>query len=172
MALLTCALSRPWLAWESSPGLEHRQCRPERIRLHRAQQAARLRLHRSAESSRAHARVVVHDLFRVAFVVDIADPTERTATQWVRAIFNDAPQTLRLRLWTVWIMLGFRLGSPFSRTRVLGWELERVTPDGIVLAARPHIGMPAQLLCAGIEPTHGLTVPMVLKEFRRRMEDA
>jgi hypothetical protein len=43
-------------------------------------------------------------------------------------------------------MLGLRLGSPWSRRRVLGWQIRRRTPDFVLLTAGSRIGMPAELL--------------------------
>lgn len=43
-------------------------------------------------------------------------------------------------------MLGLRLGSPWSRRRILGWRIRRSTPDFVLLAAGSRIGMPAELL--------------------------
>ena len=53
---------------------------------------------------------------------------------------------MRARLLRGWCLLGLRLGSPWSRRRVLGWQIRRSTPDFVLLAAGSRIGMPAELL--------------------------
>jgi hypothetical protein len=127
-----------------------------------------------------------------AFVVDVGDSQDRTAEHWARAILDDAPDTVRLRLWWSWIMLGLRLGPPCSRRRVLGWKVVSRAPDHVLLGAGSRIGMPAQLLVrrepgalvfdtlvqknnrvarmvwARIEPTHERVLPALLRQFRRR----
>jgi hypothetical protein len=131
--------------------------------------------------------------YQDAFVIDVDRPRERTAEQWARAILDGASQTLRLRLWSAWMMLGLRLAPPFSKRHVLGWEIRRQTPDFVLLGARSRIGMPAELLVmrredgllfdtfvqksnplaravwAGIEPTHERVLPALLSQFRRRI---
>ena len=67
--------------------------------------------------------------YEEAFVVDAAAVQWRTAEQWARAIFDDAPAALRGALWSTWVVLGLRLGSPWSGRRVVGWELRRSTHD-------------------------------------------
>jgi len=128
-----------------------------------------------------------------AFVVELADPLARTARRWMSAIFDDAPQQLRLSLWLAWRALGLRLGSPFSGSGPLGWEVETASPDVVLMSARSRIGMPAQLLLhrqsnsllldtfiqqetaiaraiwTATEPTHRRAVPIVLADFQRRV---
>jgi len=127
-----------------------------------------------------------------AFLVDVGAPPTRAAEQWARAILDDAPTSVRLRLWSAWMMLGLRLASPGSRRHVLGWEIRKATPDYVLLGSRSRIGMPAELLVkrhgktllfdtfvqksnpiaaaawAAIERTHERTVPALLGQFRRR----
>jgi hypothetical protein len=81
-----------------------------------------------------------------AFLVDIRAARQRTGEQWARAILDDAPITVRRKLWWSWLALGLRLGSPRSERSVLGWEVRRSTPDLALLGARSWIGMPAELL--------------------------
>jgi hypothetical protein len=139
---------------------------------------------------------LAHIDYADAFLIDIRDPKARTAEHWAREIFDDPPSTLRLRMWSAWtMMLGLRLGSPFSKRFVLGWEVRRSTPDHVLLGAGSRIGMPAQLLVkreehallfdtfvqkdnaiaramwASIEPTHQWFVPTLLRQFRRRACD-
>ncbi len=128
-----------------------------------------------------------------AYLVRVGRSTDRTAEQWARAIFDDAPSPLRLRLWSGWIMLGLRLAAPGSPGHILGWEIRKNTADFILLGARSRVGMPAELLIkrqgdavlfdtfvqqqnpraravwAGIHPTHRLVVPSILEQFDRRV---
>jgi hypothetical protein len=83
-----------------------------------------------------------HDAFRVA----VDDPRAKTAEEWVRLMIGGAPLKSRSQLVPGWTLLGLRLGSPFSQSRVLGWEVRRSTPDAVVLGARSRVGMPAELL--------------------------
>jgi hypothetical protein len=127
-----------------------------------------------------------------AFLVDIQRPGRRTAEQWVRAIFDESANTLRLRLWSGWMVIGLRLAPPFATGHVLGWEIRRSTPESVLLGARSRIGMPAELLVSrqgegllfdtfvqqnnriaravwsAIEPTHRSVVPALLRQFMRR----
>lgn len=81
-----------------------------------------------------------------AFFVRPGPGLDRTGEQWARAVLEGAPQRMRARLLRGWCLLGLRLGSPWSRRRVLGWQIRRSTPDFVLLAAGSRIGMPAELL--------------------------
>ena len=129
-----------------------------------------------------------------AYLVNVGNADARTAQQWARAIFDDAPNSARLRLWSAWIMLGLRLASPRSSRHVLGWEIRKNTPDFVLLGARSRIGMPAELLIkrqadavlfdtfvqqrnplarrvwAGIDPVHRAVVPSILRQLGRRVK--
>jgi hypothetical protein len=79
-----------------------------------------------------------------AFIVDAG--AERTAEQWARAVFNDAPLAVRARLVSGWIGLGLKLGGPWSARRVLGWKVVQVSPSVMLLAANSWLGLDAELL--------------------------
>jgi hypothetical protein len=79
-----------------------------------------------------------------AFIVDV--PSERTAEQWTRAVFNDAPLAVRARLVSGWTGLGLKLGQPWSARRVLGWEVQHSSPSVVLLAAESVLGLQAELL--------------------------
>lgn len=82
-----------------------------------------------------------------AFIVDAG--RDRTAEQWVRAVFNGAPLTVRTRLVTGWLGLGLKLGPPWSPGRVLGWKVAHTSPTVVRLAADSLVGLRAELLfCA------------------------
>jgi hypothetical protein len=79
-----------------------------------------------------------------AFIVDV--PGERTAEQWARAVFNDAPLAVRTRLVSGWMGLGLKLGEPWSAHRVLGWKVRQSSPSVVLLAAESPLGLQAELL--------------------------
>jgi hypothetical protein len=81
-----------------------------------------------------------------AFVVEIGRAQDRTAEQWARTIFDDAPMRARRPLRWSWLAQGLKLGSARSERLVLGWELRRSTPDLALLGADSRIGMPAEIL--------------------------
>lgn len=76
----------------------------------------------------------------------LAADVERTPMEWVRAIVEDAPASVRRRLWWGWTALGLRLGPPWSSERVLGWKVEHSDPAYVVLAADSWLGLRGRLL--------------------------
>jgi hypothetical protein len=85
-------------------------------------------------------RVDYHD----AFILDAG--IERTAEQWVRAVVKDAPLSVQARLVSGWLLLGLRLGPPWSAGRVLGWKVKRSGPGVVLLAADSWLGLQGELL--------------------------
>jgi hypothetical protein len=79
-----------------------------------------------------------------AFIVDA--PGERTAEQWTRAVFNDAPLAVRARLVSGWMGLGLKLREPWSARNVLGWTVQQSSPSVVLLAADSLLGLQAELL--------------------------
>ena len=79
-----------------------------------------------------------------AFV--IAGAAEHAPRQWARAVIDDAPPRVRARLYTGWLSLGLRLGSPWSSHRVLGWRVARSEPDWLLLTASSWLGLRGELL--------------------------
>jgi hypothetical protein len=71
---------------------------------------------------------------------------ERSATEWVRAVVQDAPPRVRRDLWLGWIALGLKLGPPWSSDRVLGWKVKRSDPAVVLLAADSWLGFRGELL--------------------------
>lgn len=86
------------------------------------------------------ARIDYEDAFAVT-----AD-TRHTSEQWVRATLQDAPPSVRRRLWLGWTALGLKLGPPWSSNRVLGWKVEHSDQDFVLLAADSWLGLRGQLL--------------------------
>jgi hypothetical protein len=81
-----------------------------------------------------------------AFLVEGGAARDGTPEQWARAMFEGAPLTTRAAMWSTWVAIGLRLGSPLSRRSVLGLEVRRSDPDFVLLGAGSWIGMPAELL--------------------------
>jgi hypothetical protein len=79
-----------------------------------------------------------------AFIVDTDG--DRTAEQWARAVFNDAPLAVRARLVSGWMGLGLKLGGPWSAHRMLGWRVKQSTAGVMLLAADSWLGLQAELL--------------------------
>jgi Protein of unknown function (DUF2867) len=81
-----------------------------------------------------------------AFVVDTDGAPDRTPEEWARAILEGAPAATRRVLTSGWLALGLRVGAAPPGESVLGWEVRRSTADHLLLGARSHAGMPAELL--------------------------
>jgi hypothetical protein len=79
-----------------------------------------------------------------AFIVDAGG--ERTAEQWARAVFDDAPLAVRARLISGWMGLGLKLAAPWSARHVLGWKVQQTGPSVLLLAADSMLGLQAELL--------------------------
>lgn len=79
-----------------------------------------------------------------AFLVE--SDVERTPEQWIRAVLQDAPLSVRTRLVSEWTALGLKLGSPSSPRRVLGWNVHRSDPGFVLLAADGRLGLDGELL--------------------------
>ena len=94
-----------------------------------------------------------------AFIVDAAG--QRTAEQWARAVFNDAPLGVRARLVSGWLGLGLNLRGPWSARRVLGWKVQQSSPSVMLLAA-------ARALWVRITSTHQKVVRSLLEHAARR----
>jgi hypothetical protein len=81
-----------------------------------------------------------------AFVVEIGSAWERTGEQWARAVLEEPPLALRVKLVLGWTALGLRLGSPMSDRFVLGWHVERSGSDHALLSAGSRFGLAGELL--------------------------
>ncbi len=93
-------------------------------------------------------RIDYHDAFAVTADV------RQTSEQWIDAVLQDAPASVRRRLWLGWTALGLKLGPPWSSHRVLGWKVRHSDPAFVLLAADSWLGLRGQLLFRS-EP-HGL----------------
>ena len=81
-----------------------------------------------------------------AWRVDVGAVGRRTAEEWARAFFENAPASTRQALRRGWRMLGLRLGPTGSDRHVLGWEVRQRTPDVLVLSGRAWYGLRGELL--------------------------
>jgi hypothetical protein len=80
------------------------------------------------------------------FVVD-GDPIPGgSCEQWARAVLDDTPLAVRLKLLGGWWALGLRVGSPWSPRRVLGWEVRREEFGYVLLGAGSGLGLSGELL--------------------------
>jgi len=131
-----------------------------------------------------------------AFRVHVGRAKARRAEDWARAIFDEAPLQLRLRLWTAWITLGLRLAPLWDEESIIGWGVRQSKPDFVVVGARSRIGMPAELLLirdddelqfstfvqqrnliargvwSAIQAPHQQVVPDILEQFLQRLDKA
>jgi hypothetical protein len=76
----------------------------------------------------------------------VTDDVEHTPVEWVRAVLQDAPPSVRRRLWLGWTALGLRLAPPWSPNRVLGWKVEHSDPAYVLLSADSWLGLRGRLL--------------------------
>ena len=83
--------------------------------------------------------------YRDRFEVAIPGTDTRTAEQWLRAVFEDAPRPVRWFLLLGWHrVLGLQLGPHPSPDYILGWQIVSKEPDEVRLALNSAI-MKAQL---------------------------
>jgi hypothetical protein len=102
-----------------------------------------------------------HDTFEARVA-----PNSRSAEQWARAIFEDAPLAVRWFVVIGWRFgLALRLGPRPSPDHVLGWKIVTVAPDRITLGARSGILGQAQLV-VHVEPSR-IAVATVVR-FKHR----
>ena len=98
----------------------------------------------------AHTRAVdalADPNYAAAWEVTIAGGDARSAEQWARATFEDAPRALRSFVVAGWIAgLGLRLGPRPSPDHVLGWQIVTAVPDLIVLSVQSALLGTAQLV--------------------------
>ena len=97
------------------------------------------------QDARAHST-----LFRIDYAdaFAVSDDFQRTAEEWVRAVLQDAPASVRRRLWWGWTALGLKLGPPWSSSRVLGWKVAHTDQALVLLTADSWLGLHGQLLFA------------------------
>lgn len=67
----------------------------------------------------------------------VASALRRSAEEWARAAFEEAPRPLRWLMVVGWqLALGLRLGPRPSSHHVLGWQIVDRAPDAVTVQAR------------------------------------
>lgn len=96
-----------------------------------------------------HARVGDDGAYRVAFHISPADGVPvRTAEQWARATFEEAPRRWRWFLVIGWTAITCRLERRPSSTTVLGWHIDQASPDVAVLAVKALVGFTSRIVAS------------------------
>lgn len=82
-----------------------------------------------------------------AFLVDgDVCPRPVAIEQWARAVVEQTPLKVRVKLVCGWSALGLVLGPPWSARRVLGWQIRVNRPDVLLLGAGSPLGLSGELL--------------------------
>lgn len=79
-----------------------------------------------------------------AFLVEVG--AALTGEGWARAVLEELPLALRVKLVLGWSALGLRLGSPLSDRHVLGWHVAHGGSDYALLSAGSRLGLAGELL--------------------------
>jgi hypothetical protein len=75
--------------------------------------------------------------YAAAWEVTTPGGDARSAEQWARTAFEDAPRAIRAFIVAGWTVgLGLQLGPRPSADHVLGWQIVSAAPDRIVLRVR------------------------------------
>lgn len=133
---------------------------------------------------------LAHIDYSDAFLVESGWAQDWSAEQWARAVLEEAPAAIRMKLLLGWSTIGLK---PAARGSLLGWEIRVNTPDFVLLGRDSLIGMPGELLFkrepkgllfatfvhhgnpgarrvwAAVEPTHVRVVRHLLEQARRRL---
>jgi hypothetical protein len=117
-----------------------------------------------AEEIRAVDTLVKPD-YAYACELTAPGPSQHSAEQWARAIFEGAPRPLRQAIVIGWtFVLGFRLGPRPSADHVLGWRIVTATHDVIILEVRFRLGTAHNVV--RVEDTRVLLATFVRYETR------
>lgn len=81
-----------------------------------------------------------------AFRIEGNPVPHRTGEQWARAVVEETPLKIRVKLVSGWTGLGLKLALPWSAHRVLGWEIRQSTPEYVLLGAGSRLGLSGELL--------------------------
>ncbi len=89
----------------------------------------------------------------------------RSAEQWARSVFEDAPAVVRWLLRVGWVVgLGLRLGPSNSDSHVFGWKILSVSPEVVVLGIDSYL-LSAHLVVR-VEESRALHITFVRYEHR------
>jgi hypothetical protein len=82
-----------------------------------------------------------------AFVLDTTAAHERTPEQWARVILEGAPSVPQRLVLGLLSAIGLQLAPIPSEGSIVGWKIQRSTPEFVLLAASsPRIGLSGELL--------------------------
>ncbi|MGX9791848.1 hypothetical protein [Mycobacterium sp. MMS18-G62] len=81
-----------------------------------------------------------------AFLLEADAAQEPTASDWLKAVLEDAPIAVKAKLMLGWSAIGLIPTLNRSTDSVLGWEIRSRTPDFVLLGRSSLIGMPGELL--------------------------
>ncbi|MDQ2726797.1 MAG: hypothetical protein M3Y91_02795 [Actinomycetota bacterium] len=95
---------------------------------------------------RAIGRCAEDGAYEAAFSIERPGGSAPSAEQWARALFEEAPRVLRWFLIIGWTAITCRLRPRRARSRVLGWQIERASPDTVVLAVSAWVGLTSRLV--------------------------
>jgi len=87
-----------------------------------------------------------HIDYEDAFLVEAGAAQEPTASDWVKAVLEDAPIADKAKLMLGWSAIGLIPTLNRSSGSVLGWEIRARTADFVLLGRSSLIGMPGELL--------------------------
>ncbi|MFD4430876.1 hypothetical protein [Nocardia sp. NPDC058497] len=71
---------------------------------------------------------------------------DHSPEQWARAIIEDVPAEMRMRLEQAWSSIDLRLAPGGTERTVAGWAIVRTGPDHALLQAESALGFEGQLL--------------------------
>jgi len=131
-----------------------------------------------------------------AFECPVGAHDSRSAEQWARSVFEQAPMPVRWFLLVGWRgVLGLRMGPRHDARHVLGWRIADARPDELTLASDSwlidainvvqlhegrvvwttcvrYLSRFAPLVWAVVLPMHKVTVSLLLKRAARSGADA
>lgn len=81
-----------------------------------------------------------------SFEVQTGPVNDRTAEQWARAIFEDAPLATRIALRSAWFLIGAELHRDPPEQFVFGLKVLRSTSEFVFLGVSSRLGARAELL--------------------------
>jgi hypothetical protein len=99
--------------------------------------------------------------YQVTFETERPEGSSASAEDWIRAIFEAAPRAMRWFLLVGWAAIGCRLRPRRSSSRVLGWEIERASPELIVTVVSAWTGLTSRLVVSVEGP--GVTLSSFVK---------
>lgn len=84
--------------------------------------------------------------YEVAFEIERPEDPTRSAEQWARAMFEEAPLAMRWFLIVGWSAITCRISPRRSSARILGWQIESTSPQTTVIAVQAWVGLTSWLI--------------------------